>query len=127
MQLLGRTADVVRGEDHLAQAEAACAKYELDGLVLIGGSVSNSDTAMLAEHFVARDLPTRIIGVPASIDGDLHACEASIGNDTACRVYASLIGNLAADAASSYAAWSQSRQPPRVRPWPSALKYRLSR
>jgi len=60
---------------------------------------------MLAEHFVARDLPTRIIGVPASIDGDLHACEASIGNDTACRVYASLIGNLAADAASSRKHW----------------------
>ena len=78
---------------------------QLDGLVLIGGSVSNSDTAMLAEHFVARQVRTRVIGVPASIDGDLHACEASIGNDTACRVYASLIGNLATDAASARKYW----------------------
>ena len=29
MQLLGRTADVVRGEEHLEQAEAACAKLQV--------------------------------------------------------------------------------------------------
>jgi len=105
MQLLGRTADVLRGAEQLAQVEAACAKLGLHGLVLIGGSVSNSDTAMLADHFAAQQLPTRIIGVPASIDGDLYDCEACIGNDTACRVYASLVGNLATDAASVRKHW----------------------
>lgn len=35
--------------------EEACEKLQLDGLILIGGSVSNSDTAMLADHFAAKE------------------------------------------------------------------------
>ena len=48
-----------------------------------------------------------MIGVPATIDGDLYnnGIEASIGFDTACRVYASLVGNLATDAASARKYW----------------------
>ena len=50
---------------------------------------------------------TRVVGVPATIDGDLYnnGIEASIGFDTACRVYASLVGNLATDAASARKYW----------------------
>ena len=107
MHLLGRSADVIRSPEHLAQAEAACAKFNLNGLVLVGGPVSNSDTALLAEHFEARRVPTRVIGVAATIDGDLYhnGVEASIGFDTASRVYASLVGNLATDAASARKYW----------------------
>lgn len=107
MHLLGRTSDVLRGAEHYAKAEAACARFGLDGLVLVGGPVSNSDTALLAEHFTARGVATKVIGVPATIDGDLYnnGVEASIGFDTACRVYASLVGNLATDAASARKYW----------------------
>ena len=108
MHMLGRSADVIRSTEQFAQAEAACAKLKLDGLILVGGPVSNSDTALLAEHFEARGVGTRVIGVPATIDGDLYSnsgLEASIGFDTACRVYASLVGNLAKDAASARKYW----------------------
>jgi len=107
MQLLGRTSDVIRSAEQLEQAAAACAKFALDGLVLVGGPVSNSDTALLAEHFASHGVATKVIGVPATIDGDLYnnGVEASIGFDTACRVYASLVGNLATDAASARKYW----------------------
>lgn len=107
MQMLGRSADVIRTAAQRADAEATCARLGLDGLVLVGGPVSNSDTATLAEYFAAKGSRTRVIGVPATIDGDLYnnALEASIGFDTACRVYASLVGNLATDAASACKYW----------------------
>jgi pyrophosphate--fructose-6-phosphate 1-phosphotransferase len=107
MDMLGRSMDVIRSPEQLTLAEASCAKFKLDGLVLVGGPVSNSDTALLAEHFAAKGVPTRVIGVPATIDGDLHnnGVEASIGFDTACRVYGSLVGNLAKDAASACKYW----------------------
>ena len=108
MHLLGRTSDVIRSPKEHEQAVAACVKFKLDGLVLVGGPVSNSDTALLAEHFASNSVPTRVIGVPATIDGDLYGnngLEASIGFDTACRVYASLVGNLATDAASARKYW----------------------
>jgi len=46
---------------------------------------------------------TKVIGLPGSIDGELKSefNEASIGYDTACRCYASLIGHLQTDAASA--------------------------
>jgi diphosphate--fructose-6-phosphate 1-phosphotransferase len=108
MQMLGRSADVIRSAEQFAQAEAACAKLSLDGLILVGGPVTGSDTAMLAEYFESKGVRTRVLGVPATIDGDLYSnsgLEASIGFDTACRVYASLVGNLAKDAASACKYW----------------------
>ena len=60
----------VRTEPQLAQAEASCRALGLDGLVLVGGPVSASDTAALAERFAARGVPTAIVAVPATIDGD---------------------------------------------------------
>ena len=72
MDLLGRSADVIRTAEHYELAEATCRRCGLSGLVLVGGPVSNSDTALLAEHFKQRGVPTRVIGVPATIDGDLN-------------------------------------------------------
>ena len=58
MQMLGRSADVVRTEAQLAQTEESCRALGLDGLVLVGGPVSASDTAALAERFAEREVPT---------------------------------------------------------------------
>ena len=101
MQLLGRTADVIRTTQHFEKAEASCEKLKLDALVLIGGAVSNSDTAALAEHFAAGEVATRVIGVPASIDGDLlvHS-EGSIG----------LRHGVSACTRRSWATWRRTRR-----------------
>ena len=117
MWLLGRTADVIRTDEQRKQAALACAKYALDGLVLIGGPVTNSDVAVLAEAFKATSVATAVVGVPASIDGDMAggAVETAVGFDTASRVYASLVANLATDAASArkYCALIRGLEPPR--------------
>ena len=107
MALLRRTSDAIRSEAQRAAAVASCTRLNLDGLVLVGGCTTNSDTAILAEHFAAASVRTKVVGVPASIDGDLLGAqlEASIGFDTACRVYAGIIGNLATDAASARKYW----------------------
>ena len=122
MHMLGRSADVIRSAEQLAQSLATCSKLKLDGLILVGGPVSNSDTALLAEYFESKGAATRVIGIPATIDGDLYrnsGLEASIGFDTACKVYASLVGNLAKDAASACkcvpsCCWSRPRWSPRA-------------
>lgn len=48
-------------------------------------------------------VPTRVIGVPKTIDGDLKCADVpiSFGFDTASKTYASLIGNIMTDAASA--------------------------
>ncbi|MFI5343316.1 MAG: diphosphate--fructose-6-phosphate 1-phosphotransferase [Chlamydiales bacterium] len=75
----------------------------LDGLVVIGGDDSNTNAAVLAEHFKQRGLPVSVVGVPKTIDGDLknEYVELSFGFDTACKVYSETIGNLAKDALSA--------------------------
>ena len=53
----------------------------------------------------AHKLPTKIIGVPSSVENDIPLVEQSLGHDTACRVYSSIIGSLATLAASSKRQW----------------------
>lgn len=75
----------------------------LDGLVIIGGDDSNTNAALLAEYFLANDCKTVVIGVPKTIDNDLtnQDIEVSFGFDTATKIYAEIIGNLARDALSA--------------------------
>jgi pyrophosphate--fructose-6-phosphate 1-phosphotransferase len=77
--------------------------HGLDGLVIIGGDDSNTNAAFLAEFCQQRGLPTRIIGVPKTIDGDLKNTfiEISFGFDTASKIYSEIIGNLSRDALSA--------------------------
>jgi pyrophosphate--fructose-6-phosphate 1-phosphotransferase len=58
---------------------------------------------VLAEYLLKHGSPTRVVGVPKTIDGDLkNACvEISFGFDTACKTYAEIIGNIEADAVSA--------------------------
>lgn len=85
------------------QFEAA-AKHlsDFDGLVIIGGDDSNTNAALLAQYFIRRNIKTRVIGVPKTIDGDLKNewIESSFGFDTACKTYSEFIGNVARDALS---------------------------
>ena len=65
------------------------------------------DIPLLAEHFLKRKIGLRVIGCPKTIDGDLknEHVEQSFGFDTATKVYAELIGNIARDAASARKYW----------------------
>jgi 6-phosphofructokinase 1 len=101
--MLGRTADVIRGQEHIEDVAQVCKSLALDGLCIFGGTISMCDAGLLAEDLLRLGVGTKVIGIPGTIDGDLKGahCEASIGYDTACRVYSSLIGHLQTDAASA--------------------------
>jgi pyrophosphate--fructose-6-phosphate 1-phosphotransferase len=86
------------------QASLECMqKLSLDGLCIIGGDDSNTNAALLAEYFQSKKCATCVIGVPKTIDGDVKnsAVEVSFGFDTACKVYAEMIGNICRDALSA--------------------------
>lgn len=93
----------IETQEQLSAALAAIQKLSLDGLVIIGGDDSNTNAALLAEYFLQNGCKTKVIGVPKTIDGDLKNpfVATSFGFDTACKVYAEMIGNIARDASSA--------------------------
>ncbi|VFQ88924.1 unnamed protein product [Cuscuta campestris] len=95
--------DKIETPEQFKQAEETAQKLDLDGLVVIGGDDSNTNACLLAENFRSKNLKTRVIGCPKTIDGDLKCKEVptSFGFDTACKIYAEMIGNVMIDARSS--------------------------
>ncbi|KVH96890.1 hypothetical protein Ccrd_001016 [Cynara cardunculus var. scolymus] len=95
--------DKIETPEQFKQAEDTAAKLDLDGLVVIGGDDSNTNACLLAEYFRSKNLKTRVIGCPKTIDGDLKCKEVptSFGFDTACKIYAEQIGNVMIDARST--------------------------
>ncbi|KAG6472958.1 hypothetical protein ZIOFF_070438 [Zingiber officinale] len=101
--LLGRTVDQIRTTEQVNAALTTCQDLKLDGLVIIGGVTSNSDAAQLAETFVEAKCPTKVVGVPVTLNGDLknQFVETDVGFDTVCRVNSQLISNVCIDALSA--------------------------
>ena len=101
----GRT-KIETDEQYAAAAKNAKAN-KLDALVIIGGDDSNTNAALLAEYFIRNKIPTQVIGVPKTIDGDLKNAliETSFGFDTACKTFSELIGNIGRDANSAKKYW----------------------
>jgi pyrophosphate--fructose-6-phosphate 1-phosphotransferase len=101
--LLGSGRIKIETAEQLHSSLVTMQNLQLDGLVVIGGDDSNTNAAILAEYFLSKDCATKVIGVPKTIDGDLrHAyLEISFGFDTACKIYAELIGNISRDAISA--------------------------
>ncbi|CAH9059168.1 unnamed protein product [Cuscuta europaea] len=95
--------DKIETPEQFKQAEETAKKLDLDGLVVIGGDDSNTNACLLAENFRSKNLKTRVIGCPKTIDGDLKCKEVptSFGFDTACKIYAEMIGNVMVDARST--------------------------
>ncbi|KAI8551992.1 hypothetical protein RHMOL_Rhmol06G0230600 [Rhododendron molle] len=95
--------DKIETPEQFQQAEETVLKLDLDGLVVIGGDDSNTNACLLAEYFRSKDLKSRVIGCPKTIDGDLKCKEVptSFGFDTACKIYAEMIGNVMIDARST--------------------------
>ncbi|XP_010529462.1 PREDICTED: pyrophosphate--fructose 6-phosphate 1-phosphotransferase subunit beta-like isoform X1 [Tarenaya hassleriana] len=95
--------DKIETPEQFKQAEETTTKLDLDGLVVIGGDDSNTNACLLAENFRSKNMKTRVIGCPKTIDGDLKCKEvpASFGFDTACKIYSEMIGNVMTDARST--------------------------
>lgn len=101
--LIGSGRTKIETEEQLKASLETVRKLNLDGLVIIGGDDSNTNAAVLAEYFLKNGSDTCVVGVPKTIDGDLKNAHVAIsfGFDTACKVYAELIGNIARDALSA--------------------------
>lgn len=101
--LIGSGRTKIESEEQLNAALASIKALRLTGLVIIGGDDSNTNAALLAEYFLAHECQTTVVGVPKTIDGDLknEYVATSFGFDTACKVYAEMIGNIARDALSA--------------------------
>lgn len=101
--LLGRTKDQIRTTEQVNASLNACKALKLDSLVIIGGVTSNTDAAQLAETFAEAKCPTKVVGVPVTLNGDLknQFVETNVGFDTICKVNSQLISNVCTDALSA--------------------------
>ncbi|CAK9270645.1 unnamed protein product [Sphagnum jensenii] len=101
--IIGSGRDKVESPAQFKQAEDTVVKLDLDGLIVVGGDDSNTNAALMGEYFRSKNLKTRVIGCPKTIDGDLKSKQVptSFGFDTACKIYSELIGNLMVDARST--------------------------
>lgn len=101
--MLGSGRSKIETDEEMARCRKVCEQLQLDALVIIGGDDSNTNAAVLAEDFQKHNIATAVIGVPKTIDGDLknEFVETSFGFDTAVRLYAELVSNIARDAVSS--------------------------
>ncbi|XP_078443373.1 pyrophosphate--fructose 6-phosphate 1-phosphotransferase subunit alpha-like [Wolffia australiana] len=101
--MLGRTKDQIRTSEQVNAALIACQTLQLNGLVIIGGSTSNTDAAQLSEIFAEAGCVTKVVGVPVTLNGDLknQFVETSVGFDTICKVNSQLISNMCTDALSA--------------------------
>ncbi|BAM79750.1 pyrophosphate--fructose-6-phosphate 1-phosphotransferase, beta subunit [Cyanidioschyzon merolae strain 10D] len=101
--LLGSGRTKIETPEQLDAAFTTCERLQLDGLVIVGGDDSNTNACVLAEYIAARGGTTCVVGVPKTIDGDLRNAyiEASFGFDSACKLYAEIVSNLALDAVSA--------------------------
>jgi diphosphate-dependent phosphofructokinase len=101
--MIGSGRTKIETQEQFVAVEKTVKDLALDGLVIIGGDDSNTNAAFLAEYFIKQNSPTRVIGVPKTIDGDLknEFIEVSFGFDTACKIYSEIIGNICMDALSA--------------------------
>jgi pyrophosphate--fructose-6-phosphate 1-phosphotransferase len=101
--LIGSSRIKIETQEQFEAVEKSVRENGLDALVIIGGDDSNTNAAFLAEFFAQKELPVSVIGVPKTIDADLRSVEMEIsfGFDSACKVYAEMIGNIERDALSS--------------------------
>lgn len=104
---LGRSHDFLRTIVEQKQAGAVCQKLGLNGLVLIGATHTMSDGCALSEYFLANNIDTSVVVVPATVNGNIRHSfiSTSIGFDTASKVYSQLIGNMLSDSASAIKYW----------------------
>jgi 6-phosphofructokinase 1 len=82
-----------------ARALAHLAARGIEALVVIGGNGSQSGSATLAREGL------RVVGVPSTIDNDVHGNDVSIGADTAINVTLEAVDRLRTTASSHHRAF----------------------
>ncbi len=75
-------------EEGMARAVETCKRFEIDGIVAIGGD----GTFRGATDLTAHGIPC--VGIPATIDNDISSTDNSIGCDTAMNTVMELIDKL---------------------------------
>ena len=75
-------------EEGMARAMENCRKFEIDGVVAIGGD----GTFRGATDLTAHGIPC--VGIPATIDNDISSTDNSIGYDTAMNTVIELVDKL---------------------------------
>ncbi|AQL03428.1 Pyrophosphate--fructose 6-phosphate 1-phosphotransferase subunit alpha [Zea mays] len=93
--MLGRTRDQIRTTEQVKATIGTCQALKLDALVIIGGVTSNTDAAQLAETFAQLKCPTKVVGVPVTLNGDLknQFVETTVGFDTICKYFLVTFGH----------------------------------
>lgn len=104
---LGRGGDSLRTDEELHSAAETCRKLKLSGLVIVGATHTMTDAVYFSEYLLKQKIDTRIVAVPASVDGNIHHkyVQTAIGFDTCSKYYSQLIGNMLTDSASAIKYW----------------------
>lgn len=104
---IGRGKDELRTDEDKQAALQNSTNLGLTGLILVGATGCMTDGMYLAEFFEANNSQTRVVVIPATVDGNIHHdyFQTSIGFDTASKVYSQLIGNMLTDSASAIKYW----------------------
>jgi len=103
---LGTDRTKIKTEEQYEAVRNTVKKFNLNGIVIVGGDDSNTNAAVLAE--LLYDEGVQVIGVPKTIDGDLQFGDIlpiSFGFDTATKIYSELVGNILQDTPSSRKYW----------------------
>ena len=105
--IIGSGRTKLETEEQFAVVAEVCKKHGITAVVIIGGDDSNTNAAVLAEYFAAKNTGVQVIGCPKTIDGDLknEDIECSFGFDTATKTYSEIIGNIQRDANSAKKYW----------------------
>ena len=105
--IIGSGRTKLETQEQFAIVAENCKKHGINALVIIGGDDSNTNAAVLAEYFAAKNAGVQVIGCPKTIDGDLknEDIECSFGFDTATKTYAEIVGNIERDANSAKKYW----------------------
>lgn len=101
--IIGSGRDKIESAEDMESCLNTLKGHGAQALVVVGGDDSNTNAALLAEFFAARDAGIQVIGLPKTIDGDMKSdiIETSFGFDSACKTYANLVANICRDARSA--------------------------
>ncbi len=105
--IIGSGRTKLETQEQFAVVAEVCKKHGITAIVIIGGDDSNTNAAVLAEYFAAKNTGVQVIGCPKTIDGDLknEDIECSFGFDTATKTYSEIVGNIQRDANSAKKYW----------------------
>lgn len=105
--LIGTGRTKLEKEEQFEKGLEIMKELDIKALVIVGGDDSNTNAAILAEYYQAKQAGIQVIGCPKTIDGDLKndIVEASFGFDTTCKIYSEIIGNIERDCNSTRKYW----------------------